>query len=57
VRINEKGKIELRYGTAHKNEILKWIGKPENQKYDFDGRYGIYGSIDIKILTYLFRKL
>jgi CRISPR-associated protein Csx1 len=30
VRINEKGKIELSYGTAHKNKILKWIRNPEN---------------------------
>jgi hypothetical protein len=30
VRINEKVKIELSYGTVHKNEILKWIRNPEN---------------------------
>jgi CRISPR-associated protein Csx1 len=30
VRINEKGKLELSYGTSHKDEILNWIRSPEN---------------------------
>jgi hypothetical protein len=30
VRISEKGKIELSYGTSHKYEILNWIRNPEN---------------------------
>jgi hypothetical protein len=30
VKINEKGKLELSYGTTHKYEILNWIRSPEN---------------------------
>jgi hypothetical protein len=29
VRINEKGKIELSYGTTYKDGILSWIRHPE----------------------------
>jgi Zn-finger domain-containing protein len=32
VRINEKGKIELSYGTTYKDRILSWIRHPEKTR-------------------------